>query len=94
MEGGLCLPKFYVVAHTQICYLVCIWGSLDLIPRGGWGMRGGGRCGVVWFERRCFVLDWVCRIFVPGLIPVIESLVSPSNGRGERERGKGGGGCL
>ena len=35
IKDGLCLAGCHVVAQTQGCHLVCIWGSLSKMQEGG-----------------------------------------------------------
>ena len=68
IRRGLCLAGCHVVAHTQGYHLVCIWGSLVKFQGGG----------VVVKTMLCarVQIRWV---FVPGLTPVFQSSMSPSN---------------
>ena len=68
IKRGLCLAGCHVVAQTQGYHLVCIWGSLVKFQGGG----------VVVKTMLCarVQIRWV---FVPGLTPVFQSSMSPSN---------------
>ena len=48
--------KCPVVAQTQGYHLVCIWSSLVKFQGGG-----------VVLKTLCYVLEWICWVFVPGL---------------------------
>ena len=67
-EGGFRQTKCHVVAQTQGYHVVCIWGSLVKFQGGG----------VVVKTMLCarVQIRWV---FVPGLTPVFQSSMSPSN---------------
>ena len=62
---------FHVVAQIQGYHLICMWGRLVKFHGGG----------VVLKTILCARL-WICWVFVPGLIPVFQSSVSPSNWEG------------
>ena len=68
IEKGLCLVWCHVFAPTQGYHLVCIWSSLVKIQGGG----------VVLRIMLCARVRIFC-VFVPGLTPVFQSSVSPSN---------------
>ena len=67
-KGGLCLAGCHVVVQIQGYHVVCIWGSLVKFQGGG----------VVVKTMLCVRVQirWV---FVPGLTPVFQSSMSPSN---------------
>ena len=68
IKGGLCLAGCHVVAQIWGYHVVCIWGSLVKFQGGG----------VVVKTMLCarVQIRWV---FVPGLTPVFQSSMSPSN---------------
>ena len=68
IKEGLCLAGCHVVAQIQGYHVVCIWGSLVKFQGGG----------VVVKTMLCarVQIRWV---FVPGLTPVFQSSMSPSN---------------
>ena len=68
IKRGLSLAGGHVVAQTQRYHLVYIWGSLVKFQGGG----------VVLKTMLCTRVR-ICRVFVPGLTPVFESSISPSN---------------
>ena len=68
-DGGFHQGRCQLVAQTQGYQLVCIWGSL---------VEFRGRGGVVLKNLFCAGL-WILLKFPPGLIPVFQSSVSPSN---------------
>ena len=68
IKEGLCLAGCHVVAHTQGYDLVCIWGGLVKVQGGG----------VVVKTMLCATVP-ICYVFVPGLTPVLQSSMSPSN---------------
>ena len=67
-EGGFRRTKSPVLAQTQGYYLVCIWGGLVKFQEGG----------VVVKTMLCARVQ-ICWVFVPGLTPVFQSSMSPSN---------------
>ena len=65
---GFGLVGCHVVAQIQGYHLICIWDSLVKFQGGG----------VVPKTMLCVRL-WICWVLVPGLIPVFQSSVCPSN---------------
>ena len=67
-KGGLCLAGCHVVAQIQGYHVVCIWSSL---------VKFQG-VGVVVKTMLCARVQ-IRLVFVPGLTPVFQSSMSPSN---------------